>query len=467
MTEACQWDLGDCERNYLRAPAPWEVYDMLLAVTATDFTYLTLATAKAPARRMPIAPVTEAEVLWSTIPASTTDVAPQQTAPDVNIDRSAPSSANVATAAVPDGSVHGSYAPFYSAAAFKAGCYDPLVAAAKATEANIAKTRALAAALEQGVPPTAESASAVGIDVSGRDAAPTTSDTASLASEQIAELYPPLSPDAPSERTRARAHPLLRRLAHSGTFAFARGNLWSNNTYEAGIPAPETDLLSEPDYCAPGCPAAWTGDGVCDSACDVEACAFDRGDCVISVTVSMANSPAAPLPLRRGSSSSSSNSRSRRLNTPEALAAEAAHLKFRAAAAEHANIVRDTHAAVAARVNKLLSKQTAMYTIIVGLIGDVRAWGARVTEENAYARFQSGINASDGLFIAQQAPMELGVFPEGYVRPPAKAATELHSHRTTGTSLGWLVSVLATSYHNRREGERHDADTATQVRCCP
>ena len=32
MTEACQWDLGDCERNYLRAPAPWEVYDMLLAL---------------------------------------------------------------------------------------------------------------------------------------------------------------------------------------------------------------------------------------------------------------------------------------------------------------------------------------------------------------------------------------------------------------------------------------------------
>jgi len=231
-------------------------------------------------------------------------------------------------------------------------------------------------------------------------------------------------------------------------------------------------LLSEPDYCAPGCPAAWTGDGVCDSACDVEACAFDRGDCVISVAVSMANRPAAPvapppLPLRRGSSSSSSSSRSQRLNTPEALAAEAAHSKFRAAAAEHANIVRDTHSTVAARVNKLLSKQTAMYTIIVGLIVDVRAWGARVTAENAYARRLSGINARDGHLIVQQAPMELGVFPEEYVRPPAKAATELHSRRTAGTSLGWLVSVLATSYHNRREGERHDADTITQVRCFP
>ena len=33
------------------------------------------------------------------------------------------------------------------------------------------------------------------------------------------------------------------------------------------------------DECAPGCPADWPGDGVCDAECDVDACGFDGGDC--------------------------------------------------------------------------------------------------------------------------------------------------------------------------------------------
>jgi len=42
--------------------------------------------------------------------------------------------------------------------------------------------------------------------------------------------------------------------------------------------------LDEPDsslaiVCASGCPVKWLGDGVCDSACNVESCAFDSGDC--------------------------------------------------------------------------------------------------------------------------------------------------------------------------------------------
>ena len=32
-------------------------------------------------------------------------------------------------------------------------------------------------------------------------------------------------------------------------------------------------------WCAPGCRPNWPGDNFCDSACDVEECGFDLGDC--------------------------------------------------------------------------------------------------------------------------------------------------------------------------------------------
>lgn len=36
--------------------------------------------------------------------------------------------------------------------------------------------------------------------------------------------------------------------------------------------------------CAPGCPSNWLGDGFCDSACDVDSCNWDAGDCIVSTS---------------------------------------------------------------------------------------------------------------------------------------------------------------------------------------
>lgn len=39
-------------------------------------------------------------------------------------------------------------------------------------------------------------------------------------------------------------------------------------------------LSWEVPKCAEACPTAWLADGYCDSACNISACQWDRGDCV-------------------------------------------------------------------------------------------------------------------------------------------------------------------------------------------
>ena len=36
-------------------------------------------------------------------------------------------------------------------------------------------------------------------------------------------------------------------------------------------------------YCASGCPLTWVGDKVCDRACQDKGCAYDGGDCGLTM----------------------------------------------------------------------------------------------------------------------------------------------------------------------------------------
>ena len=96
--------------------------------------------------------------------------------------------------------------------------------------------------------------------------------------------------------------------------------------------------LPEPLFCAPGCPVAWLGDGVCDDACDDAACAFDRGDCALTFSqmlraarphldaaaVAAARSAGPRRRRRRGSNSNTAAAAATTTNTAAAAAGAAA-----------------------------------------------------------------------------------------------------------------------------------------------
>ena len=82
--------------------------------------------------------------------------------------------------------------------------------------------------------------------------------------------------------------PVLATLARTLSSIVARNNTRFNTSTSSSSTASATD--SVPESCAPGCPVTWLNDGVCDNACDTEACEWDRGDCdVRSTTLSAAN----------------------------------------------------------------------------------------------------------------------------------------------------------------------------------
>jgi len=51
--------------------------------------------------------------------------------------------------------------------------------------------------------------------------------------------------------------------------------------------------------CTPGCTSSWLGDGVCDTACDVDSCSFDSGDCGTTVLSAMV-APELPAECAKG-----------------------------------------------------------------------------------------------------------------------------------------------------------------------
>ena len=54
-------------------------------------------------------------------------------------------------------------------------------------------------------------------------------------------------------------------------------------------------LVADSEYCAPGCPLIWVGDGICDTDCyNSAACEYDAGDCQAGPTLT-------PTPLPTGS----------------------------------------------------------------------------------------------------------------------------------------------------------------------
>lgn len=83
MNDLFQWDLGDCERNYLRAPAAWELYDDILALlprlkyqvqsiasnpASAQIMMMSRAptvTSASPRVRLPLPPLSARELAWA------------------------------------------------------------------------------------------------------------------------------------------------------------------------------------------------------------------------------------------------------------------------------------------------------------------------------------------------------------------------------------------------------------------
>ena len=55
--------------------------------------------------------------------------------------------------------------------------------------------------------------------------------------------------------------------------------MWLTMTALLAVSATEQLSYKDPESCSQGCPEEWIGDGMCDVACNVDACHFDGSDC--------------------------------------------------------------------------------------------------------------------------------------------------------------------------------------------
>ena len=458
MAEACEWDLGDCERNYLRAPAPWEVYDMLLALATPDAGVIashapstssvnakgagsssgvtgnanvaaavaaTLAafgangmkrwTRISDRPRLPLAPVSSAELQWSTLPLdSANSTTYTLSGRPISNGKNGTSGGNSSLLLE---AVTGSYAPFYSATGFLRGSFP-----------HHNKLRRSAAAKNNN-----DNSQNGKVHTSGLP--------------HVSDDTRDSSPPRTAAQTRHRAHPLLRRLAFAGareialllnappaSFAahWAAGYLdpmsmplhlrkqymelemneadeaskeyldskskyldtvskYLNNSLYNAYNSSHSDtnntrsnvarvnahsfvditVGASAAYCAPGCPVAWIGDGVCDSVCDCESCGYDRGDC----DVTLAQLAKTPVKLAK--------SQSKATEAKDETASQSSSEASPQAQSESVTEPNSATLLVEAKLKLLLDKQTALHHRIRLLLRDLSSWGGAVNVEEA------------------------------------------------------------------------------------
>lgn len=415
MGELMQYDLGDCERNYLRAPAAWELYDMLLVLSQQMY----LRAPSVDVKKLPsYEPLPERVRVNITAIKNFSKALTKKTKDDGSI-------ANRSFTMTLDGKTHGyvTLGLYQQNITFGPTDHTAFVAYNKLSRRQ--------QRMSKRSPPTLF--------------APTYGARSFFSSEKSkdpTDIFSPLM------------HPVLARVALTGSHLYAHASLLNESVSIAELIITTPSAASEPAYCAPGCPASWAGDGVCDSTCDVESCGWDRGDCVLSPTAAGA-----------------------------AIAEIVAVSADRTARGYISASVDAARAEQHSRVKRLMLKQLRVSQLATALLEDiarsnVAVWSLRsaATVHRTPSVSESPVQPNDDkeatILISDKAPgLDAKDYPNDvsafYVTAmPIQDSAHPNVTKDTcypaGLSLQlaqeWVSAVLAEMYHNRPHGQRFDAD---------